>query len=369
MNHYDLLGLSPEASDGDVREALEASRASWERRRDAAADAESRSRAEGALRRLAEAERDLLEPLDLMPPIEHAAEAERAIRAEAERRRESARQEAERSQREAAENPPADEVLPGRKAPERTRPNEVPGAEGLRVGKRTPRHDNKFRKSEREAQRRRRTLLILATTAGIGIAGAPVALVALKGSWPWQTTSSSAAPDVFRMRGGHGAPVEVVLAPSPLAEPAPIAAATTAPHPPQGTADLLRMGYAAYTARRYKEALAINDQVLSRTPSDPITRVHRAITFLALNRFREAEIECRIAIRILPAFPEAHYNLGVALHRQGRNADATLAFKKFVEIAPNDRAAPAARGFMAREILGPKRIGGAWVAPASGSNQ
>lgn len=117
---------------------------------------------------------------------------------------------------------------------------------------------------------------------------------------------------------------------------------------PESPHSILRRAYAAYSSGRYNESLRLYDQVLGRKPDDPIARVARALTLLALSRPHDAEVECRIAIKIQPTFPEAHFNLGIALHRQRRDDEAVAAFRRFVELAPDDKAAPQARGFIAR---------------------
>lgn len=149
-------------------------------------------------------------------------------------------------------------------------------------------------------------------------------------------------------------------APQPADSPqaAPPHAPATSAHREQATfptqaapgdaKDLLQRAYAAYSSGNYPQSLRLYDQVLALAPRDPIARVARALTLLAMSRPRDAELECRKAIEIQPTMPEAHFNLGVALHRQNRDGEAVAAFRRFVDLAPEDRAAPQARGFIAR---------------------
>jgi hypothetical protein len=41
----------------------------------------------------------------------------------------------------------------------------------------------------------------------------------------------------------------------------------------------------------------------------------------------------------------------VALHRQGKPQDAAASFRTFLKLAPQDPAAPPARGYIARQVM------------------
>ncbi|MBM3269708.1 MAG: tetratricopeptide repeat protein [Candidatus Sericytochromatia bacterium] len=419
MTHYELLGLRPEAGPEEVREAILAARASWERRRDASADPAAGERAGAALRRLAEAAADLGSPdrrraydeatlpQEVLRRIRAEApqtpagaddqaaerarlEAEEAIRADAERRREARRhqEEVEGAARSPAPEPPAEPPAP------------EPIAAAYRLPDRKPRG--------RTAglpliDWRAVGLLAFATFAGVSIALIPVALVTSRVSAPPEPNAAAGAaahtplplaPErvgpasvpasqqatVPAIQGATDPAAAAEAASAALAaalsEPASDAAAdaappltrpstvvvvvqqqappTPAPAAPDAQVSLQR-AYQAYSAGRYHESLAIYDLVLAQWPDDPIARVARALSLLALGRPRDAEAECRKALAVQPDFPEAHFNLGVALHRQRRDDEAVQAFRRFVDLAPEDRAAPQARGFVARYNLARQR--------------
>lgn len=54
-----------------------------------------------------------------------------------------------------------------------------------------------------------------------------------------------------------------------------------------------------------------------------------------LGTFSDAETCCRRAIAIAPAIPEAHYNLGVSLLKQGKTNAAAASFVRALELKPN----------------------------------
>ena len=338
-------------------------------------------------------------------------ETEQAIRAEAERRRELRRQEEERERltRESIGNPLDGAVEASDRfelQAEKTAPEQ--GAE--RPKKPARARKTRPRLQFPEIDWRAVAILSIATTIGLGIALVPIALVTSQGglpkfrlTWPGldpardtpkllptvvaaaaeppvqaaartavqlsapaavaPATSALPAARAPAVRGSDGAGKMSALpgqeaAHSPAGSVAgPASAPASAPEStpestPESAQSILRRAYAAYGAGRYQESLKLYDQVLARRRDDPIARVARALTFLAMNRPHDAEVECRIAIKVQPTFPEAHFNLGVALHRQKRDAEAGEAFKRFVDLAPEDRAAPQARGFIARYNLG-----------------
>ncbi len=341
-------------------------------------------------------------------------ETENAIRAESERRREARRQEEERAAHERSTwDVPAD--------PE---PQETPDAP--EPDRRSPRKRSRSRPKAQHLDVDWRTVSVLAmaTAIGVGIALVPVALVTSGRPSPGLLTdaaSTSETPKVLPVTNvsatisqpptayapadpapdpatgitgmaanpaaGFAASPAAGMAPNPATGPdaaapplEPAGALTTGANPatasvsvaaassdivpaaPESAHSTLRRAYAAYSGGHYPESLKLYDQVLGRRPDDPIAHVARALTLLALARPHDAEVECRIAIKIQPTFPEAHFNLGIALHRQHRDDDAAAAFRRFVELSPDDRAAPQARGFiarltMARQAAASRRVG------------
>jgi len=55
---------------------------------------------------------------------------------------------------------------------------------------------------------------------------------------------------------------------------------------------------------------------------------------------RMAQAEFVEAVRLKPRYAEAHYNLALALHQEGREEESRAEFRKAYEIAPELRNAP-----------------------------
>jgi thiol-disulfide isomerase/thioredoxin len=55
-----------------------------------------------------------------------------------------------------------------------------------------------------------------------------------------------------------------------------------------------------------------------------------------LKKLQEAEVSLRRALTVKPNFAEGHYNLGVVLMQQNRDAEGISELKRFVELAPED---------------------------------
>jgi len=53
-----------------------------------------------------------------------------------------------------------------------------------------------------------------------------------------------------------------------------------------------------------------------------------------------AEAEFREAVRLKAGYAEAHYNLGLALHQDGREAESGTELEKAYAIAPGLRSLP-----------------------------
>ena len=65
-------------------------------------------------------------------------------------------------------------------------------------------------------------------------------------------------------------------------------------------------------------------------------------------RWRDAEEQFRIAIQSFPSLAEAHYNLGLALHEEGRFSESREHFTRAVELEPHNsvyRNAPPFRRY------------------------
>jgi Flp pilus assembly protein TadD len=54
-----------------------------------------------------------------------------------------------------------------------------------------------------------------------------------------------------------------------------------------------------------------------------------------------AQAEFREAVRLKPRYAEAHYNLALALHQEGKEAESRTELEKAYEIAPELRNSAA----------------------------
>jgi tetratricopeptide (TPR) repeat protein len=61
----------------------------------------------------------------------------------------------------------------------------------------------------------------------------------------------------------------------------------------------------------------------------------RGYAYLKLERPKEAEADCRQALRLRPDYPDAHSNLGVALAAQGKHAEAEAEYRQALRLRPD----------------------------------
>ncbi|MEB3237981.1 MAG: tetratricopeptide repeat protein [Candidatus Sericytochromatia bacterium] len=336
MKPWELLGLSEQATEAELRRALEAARNRWSRRRDVATTADARARAEAALARLADI------AASLGAPVPEATQASTGLHsgpdldilAELARQREMARHEEERrlrsgSRRDAPVERMSDQSPP-MPNPEPTAPEEPREARTTPVIRRAP------TRALEVSDRSKALWLLPALAAGLVAFG----LLARPDLGP--------APDAGRT---------TLPAPRPSASPETLPAKpTTLPRavraPRLSGADaLLADGARAWQQGRAADALTAFEAAAKAGANPAVADVGRALALIGLNRHKDAEASCRRAIKRVPGLAAAHYNLGVALHRQGRSDEAAAAFRSFLKLAPGDPAAPRARGYLARKVL------------------
>ncbi len=395
MNHYQYLGVPPEASSEAVRDAAQVARKRWQLRLGAAADDRARARAEAALARIAEAEAVLTDP-------GRRSAYDRQLRGTEPEEPASPRQENEfgpgRSGDAPSGQPSAEEFpgagplpgywpyggWPGGVAP---RPEETDtdagggqssfaGTPGSEPQLSEPARGRLARELtsvlERMASRlqSRRWSVKQAVAAGVGV----LVLAVYAWSQTYRLDSSPAPTPGFLMQAGGGAvgqapPSAASLSPgqssvasssgqasATIAASVPTAAPASMPGEPPENSEawsiwMVRQAYAAFAQHDYASSVQLYNRILARHPDDAIAHVGYAVTLLAMDQAPAAEAQCRAAIRIEPRFPEAHYDLAVALHREHHDAQAVAEFRRFLALAPNDKAAPAARGFIARSLL------------------
>ena len=89
---------------------------------------------------------------------------------------------------------------------------------------------------------------------------------------------------------------------------------------------------------RYSDAQVALENVLGdvyyETPERALTNLGWAL--YKQGRLAEAERRYRDAIEMRPSFPLAHKNLGVVLQEQGRHREALLAFREAERLLPED---------------------------------
>lgn len=76
------------------------------------------------------------------------------------------------------------------------------------------------------------------------------------------------------------------------------------------------------------------------TGADKGAAMHNAEGIAAYDKgqFGSAEVHFREAVKIAPNFAQGHFNLGLALHGQGKHKDATESFKTAKRLAPDNKA-------------------------------
>jgi tetratricopeptide (TPR) repeat protein/predicted Ser/Thr protein kinase len=134
---------------------------------------------------------------------------------------------------------------------------------------------------------------------------------------------------------------------------------------PRDTALLCNLGYLCYQMSRFEEAVDAYDRSVRVDPADPDSHEGRAVSYLALGKYEEAEKDMDLVIRarptsdaysnrgsirghrglwrealedhrkaleISPDNAGAHFNLGNLHHRQGDYADAAAAYRRAIDL-------------------------------------
>ncbi|MEB3204588.1 MAG: tetratricopeptide repeat protein [Candidatus Sericytochromatia bacterium] len=337
MKPWELLGLTEDATDAELRRALEASRSRWQRRRDVATTPEARGRAEAALDRLAEVAAGLGAPSPSAPPRTEPLHSgtDLDILAELARQREMARHEQERRHR----TPQAGKQAgaPAEQTPPEPTPADKPPPSASEPA--TPARRPTVSRPRNTGRKPTTPLtwvlpLLAACLVALGLLVRP-------GPPPNSTTVPASSPEV----------PEQVQATAPRPSTPPRLPRAIRQPPLSGAPALLADGARSWKQGRHQDALAAFEAAAKAGANPAIADVGRALALIALNRHPEAEKACRRAIRREPRLAAAHYNLAVALHRQGKPQDAAASFRTFLKLAPQDPAAPNARGYIARQVM------------------
>jgi Flp pilus assembly protein TadD len=106
-----------------------------------------------------------------------------------------------------------------------------------------------------------------------------------------------------------------------------------------GHADALHLlGVLAIQVGRADVAADLIEQALTSAPKSAIYLANHAAALNLLSRHRQAEAQCRKAIRAEPDYPDAYVNLAKALKAQGQLTEAARAYRDLLRRTPDDVA-------------------------------
>ena len=103
------------------------------------------------------------------------------------------------------------------------------------------------------------------------------------------------------------------------------------------TYDLFQQGRKHLRAGRAAQATVALEKAKRREPEKASIREALGIAYLRIERYAEAEQEFRKMLELSPADHYAHYGLGRALEKQGRDAEANGHFKLASSLRPQSR--------------------------------
>lgn len=203
---------------------------------------------------------------------------------------------------------------------------------------------------------------------GLGVTGAALGPVAQQGDANIRATT--APGDAAMPQDGGGSQGEVVVPQSGGGAPGGIAgngvgggtpvqaAAAGPPAPvqrllldlrqrlqrnPKDIAALASIANLYFDAAKYPQAISYYERALEVDASNPATRTDYAAALHAEGNDRKSLKELEAVLARQPAFPDALFNEGVVARAVGHRAQAVAAFRKFLEVKPNDQRAGDAR--------------------------
>jgi Flp pilus assembly protein TadD len=101
--------------------------------------------------------------------------------------------------------------------------------------------------------------------------------------------------------------------------------------------DLFQQGRAHLRKGRAAQATVALEKAKRRAPDKASIREALGIAYLRIQRYEEAEQEFRAMLEMSPADHYAHYALGRALEKQGRDAEANGHYKLASSLRPQSR--------------------------------
>jgi Flp pilus assembly protein TadD len=102
------------------------------------------------------------------------------------------------------------------------------------------------------------------------------------------------------------------------------------------TYDLFQQGQAHLRKGRAAQATVALEKAKRREPRKASIREALGIAYLRIQRYEEAEEEFRVMLELSPADHYAHYALGRALEKQGRDAEANGHYKLASSLRPQN---------------------------------
>jgi Flp pilus assembly protein TadD len=102
------------------------------------------------------------------------------------------------------------------------------------------------------------------------------------------------------------------------------------------TYDLFQQGQAHLRKGRAAQATVPLEKAKRREPRKASIREALGIAYLRIQRYEEAEEEFRVMLELSPADHYAHYALGRALEKQGRDAEANGHYKLASSLRPQN---------------------------------
>jgi Flp pilus assembly protein TadD len=102
------------------------------------------------------------------------------------------------------------------------------------------------------------------------------------------------------------------------------------------TYDLFQQGRAHLRKGRAAQATVALEKAKRREPHKASIREALGIAYLRIQRYEEAEEEFRAMLELSPADHYAHYALGRALEKQGKDAEANGHYKLASSLRPQN---------------------------------
>ncbi len=100
------------------------------------------------------------------------------------------------------------------------------------------------------------------------------------------------------------------------------------------TYDLFQQGRTHLKKGRAAQATVALEKAKRREPDKASIREALGIAYLRIQRYEEAEAEFRVMLELSPADHYAHYALGRALEKQGKQAEANGHYKLASSLSP-----------------------------------